>query len=463
MKISLLKFKNCLGIKELEVRPGKVMLIEGREGQGKTSILETLQRTFTNKSDRPQFVYSGENKAESYLLLDDGTEIKKVFNKDGKPTTTDVQLNGMRPAGSETFLKSLISDKQLNPISLIEMDDKQLNEFILSIIPIKITQDDILEWIGHQMPVDTSRHGLQVCKELEKCLYDTRAEVNRSIKTLEGEVSALKDKLPQDYDPETWRNVQISQLYEKVRAATEINNNRIKAMIFIDGIGDRKRSLEEKRDIEVSAIEDKIKQLQEQINEIRKNCQKQLEEEDRKTEVTGKWMREHPAVDIAPIEKEMKEAEEMKQLVALADSLVDKKTELESKTNESRVLTDKLEYVRSRPGFLLKSCAMPVDDLQVDGGGNVLINDRPLKNLSGGERIRLVVKLARATSGPLKLILIDGFERLSPQAQKEFIDEVQGDDYQYIMTRVTDGVLRILNINEDGQAVDAESGELMEV
>ncbi len=78
MKATLFKFKYCLGHKELELKPGKITIIEGKEGTGKTSVLETIQRTLTNKSDRPVFVHTEGDKAESYILLDDGTEIRKV-------------------------------------------------------------------------------------------------------------------------------------------------------------------------------------------------------------------------------------------------------------------------------------------------------------------------------------------------------------------------------------------------
>ncbi len=462
MKASLLKFKHCLGHQELEVQPGKIMIIEGREGTGKTSILETIQRTFTNKSERPVFVHSEGNKAESYILLDDGTEIKKIFNKDGKPTTSDVKLNGMRPAGTETYLKALISENQLNPISMVDMKDKELNEFILSLIPIKVTQDDIVKWLGHKVPVDTNKHGLQVCKELETSLFDTRTEVNREIKLLEGEVAGLEGKIPEDYDAETWRNVQISELYEKVRKANETNIGRAKTTNFLEGLEQRKQSLELKRDSEIELLEEKIRQLQKQIEDTKVRYQDALDEEDRKAESGKKWLEENPEIDIAPLEEEMKEAEHMKTLVGLADDLEEKRSDLESKRKESQSLTDKLDYVRSRPGFLLKNVQMPVEDLTVDGFGNVLIKGRPLKNLSGGERMKLVTKLAMAAAGPLKMILIDGFEKLSPQAQKDFIHEVQGTEFQFIFTRVTDGPLKIINIEDDGTVVNAETGEIIE-
>jgi exonuclease SbcC len=109
--------------------------------------------------------------------------------------------------------------------------------------------------------------------------------------------------------------------------------------------------------------------------------------------------------------------------------------------------------------MLLSQAECPIVGMSIDGQGNVLVNGRPIINLSGGERIKFVMNIVRATAGELKIILINGFEALSPKGQKEFIAECTGDGYQYIITHVTDGDLRVTSISESGTAVDAETGE----
>jgi len=446
MKATLMQFKNCLGVKDVELHPGKIVIIEGKEGIGKTSILEAIQKTFTNKSERPVFVHTEGNKAESYIVLDDGTEIHKIFNKEGKPTTTDVKLNGMRPAGAETFLKSLISENQLNPISLIQMNDKELNEYILKLIPVKISQEDIKEWFGYEMPnIDTNKHGLQVCKEIEKIIYDNRTEINREIKILESEVNTLKEKIPDNYNPEKWRNLHISEIYEKVRKAHDVNNNREKAQNYIETSEQKKQTLIAKCNSEVEIFEEKIKQIQKQIEETKNKYNEQIKEIEENKIKAEEWLKNNPPINIIPLENEMQEAEKMKQIVGLADSLKEKKEVLKQKEDESKKLTEKLEFARNLPTNLLKNVEMPLEGLTIDEAGNVLINNRPIKNLSSGERIKIAVKLAMASAGKLKLILIDGFEKLSPQAQKEFIEEAQKTDFQFILTRVSDGEMKIIN------------------
>jgi len=115
--------------------------------------------------------------------------------------------------------------------------------------------------------------------------------------------------------------------------------------------------------------------------------------------------------------------------------------------------------MRNKPMELLLKAKMPVEGISVNNDGIVLINNRPIKNLSGTERIQFALDIVRASAGELKTILINGFEALSPSDQEEFIKSCTNDEFQYIITRVTDGLLRMLEINENGTIIDTETGE----
>lgn len=461
MKISLLGLKNCLGIKELEFKPGQITVIEGKEGEGKTSILEAIQRFFYNKSERSNsFVYKDEegpaDRAETYIDLDDGTTMKKYINSENKVTTTGIERDGLSPKKPEEFLKSLVSERQLNPISLISMPDKDLTELILSLIPIKVTEEDAKEWLLEVPPfIDYSKHGLQVCKDIEKAYFDKRTDINRRVKDLESEVKSDIAKLPENYEPDQWRNVSLTEKYEAISQANKVNADRIKCQAQIDNADTRINGIESERDL-------KIKQLEDQIQKVKEDAQNRIDTENNNVAIAKKYLENHPQIDISPLEKDHKDTEYMKSFIRTADDLKIKQQELAAKKEESEKLTDKIEYMRTKPQMLLAKAQMPVEGITVDGQGNVLINNRPIINLSGGERIKFVMNIVRATAGPLKIILIDGFEKLSPKGQKEFIDECSGDGFQYVITKVSDGNLKITNISESGDKVDALTGEVTE-
>lgn len=496
MNISLLNLKSCLGIKKLEFSPGKITIIEGAEGTGKTSILESIQRFFWNKSERSGvFVYKDDEgtdeKAEIYIDLDDGTTMKKYINPENKVTTAGIEKDGMSPKSPEAFLKALVSERQLNPISLIHMEDKELTDLILSLIPIKITEADLKEWLLEIPPfIDCSKHGLQVCKDVVDVYFNKRTEVNRRIKDLTGETKGEAAKLPKDYDPEAWRNVSLTEKYDAIKAANDVNGNRQVQQAKIDSKNTVIDSLRNQAKVAIAEVkqksadgkkttEDKIADLKRQISALEselaqadavciekvktttEHYKELADAADKEAEEAKKYLDNNPAVDIVPLEAAHEEADNMKSFVRSADNLKVKQDELVAKEIESTKLTEKIEYMRTKPQMLLAKAEMPIEGLSVDGQGNVLINSRPIVNLSGGERIKFAMNIVRATAGPLKIILIDGFEKLSPKGQAEFIQECSGDGFQYIVTKVTDGELRITAIDENGKKRDAETGEVI--
>jgi len=505
MRISMLKLKNCLGIKELEFKPGQITLIEGDEGTGKTSILESIQRFFQNKSERSDdFVYSEDgtpsDKAEIYIDLDDGTKMKKFINKENKVTTVSVIKGGMSPNNPETFLKGLIGENQLNPISLIHMKHKDLTALILSLIPIKVTAEDLKEWLLEVPPyIDFNKHGLQVCKDVEEAYSEKRKLIKQHIngtKDVVGLWSVVQDtknKLPEGYDPETWRNVSITEKYDAIKAANKSNVDRHSHQIKVDNMATDIENLRNQAKLVIVDIKQKLidskKATEDAITELKRRisalegqlsltdavCAEKVKTTtehykgltdtvEKVAEESKKYLESHEIIDILPLEAAHKEAEEMKSYIRSADDLKTKEVELLNKESEAEKLTEKIEYMRTKPQMLLAQATIPIKGITVDGQGNVLVYSRPPINLSGGERIRFAVNAARETANPeFKLILINGVESLSPTGQTEFIKECTGDGYRYIMTKVADGALRIISINETGTAVDAETGEEVEI
>jgi hypothetical protein len=336
------------------------------------------------------------------------------------------------------------------------MPEKELTELILSLIPIKVTPEDLKDWVGEVPPfINLNKHGLQVCKDVEQAYFDKRTEVNRKVKDLTSEVKADTAKLPEKYDPEAWRSVSLTDKYDAIKAANKVNADRQKCQAQIDGVNIRVQSIETERDL-------KIKQLEDEIQKIKDDAQNKISTENSNVAIARNYIAKHPEIDITPLETAHKEAENMKSFVRTADDLKAKKIELKAKEKEAETLTYKIEFMRTKPQMLLANATMPVEGITVDGQGNVLINSRPIINLSGGERIKFVMNIVRTTAGPLKIILINGFEALSPKGQAEFIAECSGDGFQYIITKVTDGDLKIKAIDESGNIVDAITGEVVE-
>lgn len=111
---------------------------------------------------------------------------------------------------------------------------------------------------------------------------------------------------------------------------------------------------------------------------------------------------------------------------------------LSPKQERSAELTAKIQTARELPKELLKTAALPVDGLSVDGQGRIRIDGTLIDGLSEGEAWAFAFKLARAQAGELKVICIDGWQNLGSR-QRDIIAAAQTDEYQYFLLSTVEG------------------------
>jgi exonuclease SbcC len=182
-KISRLEIKNCLGISELEIQAGKVNIIKGGNEKGKTSILEVIEKGLQNTQRRTKFVRDGAKEATLYIEMDDATSIDRRIKPDGK-TSSKITQHGASIPKPETYLKTIIGEGfGFNPIDFMGKKDKEQTEILLSLIPMRVTEQDLQDWFGEVPPVNLNQHAIDVLAYLaEKYFYDKRALANASVK-----------------------------------------------------------------------------------------------------------------------------------------------------------------------------------------------------------------------------------------------------------------------------------------
>ena len=508
MKIKRLEITNCLGIKELQINPGKVNIISGGNEKGKTSILECIEKAVGNTQRRVKFVKDGEDEGTLYVQLDDGVEINRKVTID--KSTVKVVQNGSTVKKPETVLKSIVGGFNFNPVDFIQKNDKEQTEILLGLIPMRITTTMLQKWFGEVPPVDLTQHAVKVLEYLaEKYFYDKRAIANGKVNECSNEINSIKAQLPDNYNTEYWRNIVIADKWRLVDKAKDTNqaitenqkliankdaelqaiNNKFDLQIKeTDGRLERnKKDARDKADkwedgirSEIKGNEDKIKDLETQISELKENnklLQQKIDNfeqnnvplkneslnkehdisinlinEKRNTEINTlntkidaaeKFIKENKVTDVEPLEKAAEEAEKMKGYIPLADNLTSLENALLDKQADAKKLDGYVELARKKPAELLKGIKLPVKGLGINKDMQITIDKLPIKNLSTSRQIKLALDIARATSGPLHLICVDRFESLDAKQKKIFLEDIEKDDYQWFITVVTDGDLEV--------------------
>lgn len=102
MNITKIKIKNLYGIKEYEA-DGRSVELSGKNGTGKSSVLDAIKYALTNKSNREYIVPNGETEGEIIVETDTGLSIDRKA-RTTKADYKSVKRNGLEVGSPEAFL-----------------------------------------------------------------------------------------------------------------------------------------------------------------------------------------------------------------------------------------------------------------------------------------------------------------------------------------------------------------------
>ncbi|WP_145333301.1 AAA family ATPase [Paenibacillus xylanexedens] len=275
MHIKRLEIKNWLGIKELQFNPGKINKISGDSGSGKSSVLESLEKLFTNKNRRTEVVRHGDSEAELFVELDDQLEVSRKIRTE-KSDYLKVKHDSKAVSSTESFLKKLVNGEIFRPVEFVKKSPDEQAKIILNMLEIPWTTEDIKQWFGEVPEADYQLHILQFLKQIESGYYSERESINREVNLLRANIEGIKRDLPPNYDGEEWRGINLQSLYKSLSDAEESNKRLLEAQNLVEGlairIDDIKRraenAAEEKRldyNRQRDALTSSIKRLDENV------------------------------------------------------------------------------------------------------------------------------------------------------------------------------------------------------
>lgn len=467
MKISKLKIKNLFGITEFEA-DGKSIELLGANGTGKTSVLDAIRLALTNKTDREFTVKNGETEGEILIEFDNGIAIQR------KPRTnmTDykkITQDGKEVQSPESFLNSLFSRLQLNPVQFIELDEKEQNRIILQLIKYEWDLNTIEKWFG-EIPagVDYSKTILEVLEQIaseDGFYYKQRTILNRQIKDKEAVVEEMVRSIPEGFNAAKWQAYNVAETYSKIEAGLQENAKIEKAAEMKQNYETKIAAFKSEKESaiaqikqgtldEITAQKTKIASLESELAAAKERLSKIGENENdkiRAAEATfeaniSKFNEELKAfepylnkakVNVKDLQDEANTANQMKIHLSEHERMTKVNDEIDQLKAKSEEFTSKIELARTLPGEILKEVELPLENMTVDGS-NVLINGLPFNNLSEGEKLNLCVDIAMKNEKGLQIVLIDGVEKLSSNNRAALFNKCKNAGLQFIATRTTD-------------------------
>lgn len=467
MKIVKLRIKNLFGITEYEAGGSDVEL-SGQNGVGKTSVLDAIKYALTNKSERKYIVRNGETEGEVLIETDNGLRINRKA-RTNQADYKSVKQNGIEVGSPETFLRDIFTPLQLNPVEFMGMTEQQQNTIILDMIEYPWDLNRIREWFG-EIPawVNYDQNILCVLNDIQSekgDYYQDRRNIDRDIRNKRAFVEEIAAGLPANYDADKWEQASAGDIYRRIERIQKDNQNIEKARSLKANRDAKVRKFEADREIEKAAlntefegrrsrIEKEILKYQEQIKALQaerdgladKKADKLDVVENKFKAAVARYDAEVDACreyqdmepqDVTELMEEASNIEKMKSHINEYRRMLSLQDDIRELSAESDHLTEMIEKARTLPGEILADCRIPIEGLTVKDG-TPLINGLPISNLSDGQKLDLCLDVAIQNPKGLKLVLIDGVEKLSTPLREKLYRKCREKGLQFIATRTTD-------------------------
>ena len=479
MKISKIRIKNLYGIEQLEL-DGKSIELTGTNGIGKSSVIDAIRLALTNDSKRKTIVRNGEKEGSIYIETDTGLKIDRKKRTDKSDYKSIKDENGNEINSPESFLKEIFTPLQLEPVEFLTMSEKEQNKLLLNLIEFNQDKREyITEKFGPIDWVDYSNSILEILTEIQDKdgkYYQDREEINRNIRNGNAVINDIVKDIPENYQADKWRNYTLSDKYEELNKMKSYNEKIDKSIAYKQDYENKIKHLE-------TIESNKLLNIETEKNTTKNNIEKQIEEYkskitllekdlenidnkystvisetksetiaekaklDENIKVANEWASKERK-DTDTLEQELKTAEQMKGYLNEYDRAMEMREKVKSLEETSQTLTDKIELARKLPGEILATAKIPVKNLTVEDG-IPLVNGLPINNLSEGQKLQLCVDVSLSDINNLKLILIDGTEKLSDENRKKLYEICKEKGLQVIATRTDNSDELIVTELED--------------
>jgi predicted ATP-dependent endonuclease of OLD family len=398
MKITKVTITDFQRLRYVKIEPsGSLVVIRGRNAQGKTSVLDAIMAALAGKKFAPKMpVRRGAEKTETVIETEE-FRIRRYFTAEGNDGLEVKRLDGALYSAGQTLLDRFQNRFLFDPLAFVRLEPKD--------------QADTLRKI---VGVDTSTLDRE-----HAATYEERTSVNRGLKEVTARVEAFPPALNVPDE-----EVSVAELASKLGEANGKNNDLTHSR---REVADARQTLEARRG-NVKQMEARLEAMRAEVAKFEEVIAKEkadLEGKAKKLEAEAAKLQGVALVDTSAIEEAMRTAEETNRKVRsnkTRSELVKQRDELKAKSEH---LTKKLEAIATKKTELLSSAKFPVEGLSFDEEG-VTYGGIPLAQASQAEKVRISAAVGLAHQSELKVLLIrDGslLDDDSLEALKEVADE----------------------------------------
>jgi len=390
VKINELLIENVKRVKAVQFEPSAdgLTIIGGRNGQGKTSVLDAIAWALGGNNYKPSVPERDGALVPPNLHLELSNGL--IVERKGKNSTLKVTDPNGNKSGQQ-LLNEFVSTLALDLPKFINGSDKDKADSLLKILGI----GDVLAQL------DTK----------ENQLYAQRTEVGR----IADRKKKAADEMPM------YPNVPKEPV-----SATELIKEQ-QEILARNGENERKRQ-------DAARYEQILANAQIAFDEAKAALQKA--EQDCLT--ARKSAEDLHDESTAELEKNLAEIEALNIKIRANSTKEAAEVEANNLQQEYDGLTEQIESVREERNKLLDSAELPLPGLSVKDG-KLIYNNMPWDGMSGSDQLKVATAIVRKLNPQCGFVLMDKLEQMDLETLQKFGAWLKQEGLQVIATRVSTG------------------------
>lgn len=399
MKVLGLYAKNILRLKEVQIKPdGTMVPISGKNGQGKSSVLNCLWialQAASAKKALPQIIRDGEEKAQIILDIGEYTIVRRFKRESSGEITTALtveEANGSTVKRPQSFLDGLISSVSFDPVAFEMMSPRDRRQCLIEVFGLNVDKYD---------------------EEIED-IKEEKKELSAELKLIMGQLSSIAAPKENDVGEEK----SAVTLVDELGTLNLIARQRAEALKKVD---DLNRLIAEKQ-AELTEIVAVLKKIPENINEQISEKKAELE-------------------DVEARNSRIRDAKRYHELSSRVEVL----------QKNLKIKNNAIELKKIERDEEIEGADLPVDGLEITVDG-ILFDGIPFDQKSQAERIKISMAVAMAANPQLKVIRITNGSLFDRENLKLIQQLAEERDYQ-VWIELVDDTATVGFYIEDGEVV----------